>query len=343
MVSSRIVAACAALAGHFASPAHATPEIVANPRSADSIMLANALSGQALQLTMRGTTVAVMASAAPAEDGCSALISAHAPGMTRRWNRLFRWSEIAWLGTTPEGGTMVSFFENEGRLPGDRVVFSPSDGAAFRATVARLASSCRDARGEAERFLIAGEASARSCYFARLPGLQLLEASGSPAASQPRAMLTVLSRETPEAELQLLLERTGAKGDDWGRPAVSFTFADPRLKDMRIAQAAFALDRQPLAAQHSLATYSDTRLRISMDSRGSSVSGEGPGSFYRRLAASEEVALKLLDRSGQSRAVLHFDAGPALAAARRALAGGAWSCDGATPAPPPAARWEAVE
>ena len=335
MTSFRYSAAFALLAMQSLA-AQAAPETKANPRSADSAMLANALSGQ-LHLTMRGTTVSVMASAAPAEDGCSALISAHAPGMTRKWTRLFRWSETAWAGVTPEGATMVSFFAHEGRLPSDRVVFSPGDGTGFRAALARVASSCRSARDEAERILINTQGSAHGCYFARLPGLQLLESSGLPGSSPPRALLTVFARETPEAELQLLLQRVASNSDAWDRPSVAFTYADPQLKDMRVTQAAFALDGKPVIAQHAVTAYGSTRVRVSVDPFARA--RKGTASFGRRITASDEVRLTLLDDRRQSAAELHFEVDGALTAARALLAAADWTCASAEPAPPPAAHW----
>jgi hypothetical protein len=337
MLGLRLLALCAALAGQGGA-AHATGGPAA--LAADSGLLAQALSGPALQLTMRGTTVVVTAVATPAEDGCAAMITAHAPGSDRKWSRLFRWSELAWAGSKPDGATMVSFFEEEGRLAADTLVFSPADGASFRAALARLAASCRTNRGEAERVTIGSQGGARGCYFAALPGLHLLGSVPPPSA---RAVLTVLGRETPQAELQLLLERrapgAATAGDDWASPSVAFIFADPGLADMRIAKAAFALDNKTVTAQHSVTAFGETRLRISMDPFGPPVNGAA--GFYRRLAASGEVALTLLDDTGQSRAVLNFDAGPALSAARRALAASDWSCAGSSASPAPAARWEA--
>lgn len=341
MSGLRLFALCAALAGQ-AGAAHATATGGAVALAADSALLAEAVSGQALQLTMRGTTVVVTATAAPAEDGCAAVITAQAPGATRRWSRLLRWSELAWSGTTPEGATMVSFFEEEGRLAADTLVFNPADEAGFRAALGRLVASCRATRSETERVTIGAPGGGRGCYFATLPGLQLF---GSLPPTGARAVLTVLARETPQAELQLLLERraSGAAlaGDEWARPSVAFTFADPRLPDMRIAKAAFALDDKPVTAEHSVTAFGDTRLRISMDPFGRQVPGKAAVSFYRGLAASGEVALTLLDDTARSRAVLHFDTGPALAAARKILTASDWSCAGGSAPPAPAARWEA--
>lgn len=294
---------------------------------------------------MRGTGVTVMARAASAEGGCAARISAHAPGSSRKWIRLLRWSELAWAGTTQEGATLVSFFEDEGRMPADRVAFAPPDGAGFRTMLGGHAARCRLARGEYERMTLTGPVAPRGCYFARLPGLHVVGADPA-RPDPPRAVLSVLARETPEAEMRFLFEhapRRNTKGDGWGSMAAIFTFADPKLTELRIADANFALDGVPVATPHSLVAYGDTRLRIEMDRPGMTGVGRGQASFYRRLATSGETRLTLIDAAGKSRAVLHFDSGPALAAAREALAAADWSCVGATPSPPPAARWEADE
>lgn len=313
--------------------------------AADSAVMARALGGPLLELTMRGTTVAVVAAATPADGGCTTQVTAHAPGKNRRYSRLFRWSEVAWAGATAEGRTKVAFFEHEGRLPGDTLVFAPQDGAAFRSALARVVAACRAVRAEAERTLVGAVGLTRSCYFARLPQLQLHDAEAPHAAfGPPRAVLTVLSRENPEAELQILLEQNQpgghGKGDDWGSPAVAFTFADPRLAEMRIAAAEFALDARPVVADHSITAFGDTRVRIAMDSLRRPGGGAAPERFYKRMAGSGAVTLTLLGAANERRAVLTFDVGPALAAARLALAGANWSCAAASPAPAPAARWQ---
>ena len=339
MIGLTVFALFAAMAAQ-APAVEASAEAEGVVLAADSALLAEALSIPMLQLTMRGTSVVVMARAAPAEGGCAALVSARAPSGSREWSRLFRWSEVAWAGTAPDGRTMVSFFEHEGRLPADTLVAAPPDPGAFRAALSRLTVACRATSDASERILMASRRGPRSCYFARLPSLLLME---EPASAPPRAMLSVLSRENPQGELQVLLERDSpgsATGEDeWSRPAIAFIYADPRLKDMRIAGAGFALDARPVAAQHALAAYGDTRLRIGMDPSTAPAGDTGADSFYRRLAASGEARLTLLDAAGQARAVLNFDAGPALAAARKALKAAGWSCAGAVPASAPAAIW----
>lgn len=308
--------------------------------AANSALLAAALSGPRLELTMRGTTVTVLASAVPAEAGCAALITAHAPGKARKWTRLFRWSETAWSGVMADRRSMIAFFEHEGRLAGDNVRFLPGDTVGFEAALARVVTACRAVHGEGERILIASKGASRSCYFARLPALELTDnpTVPPPAGDPQRGVLSLLARESPHAELQLLLERAApdADGDDWGRPAVAFTFADPALKRTRIAAARFALDGQPVEAQHAITAYGDTRIRVGMDP----FAPTPEGNFYRRLVRSKVATLTLLDRAGQSVAVLNFDAGPTLAAARAALGAADWSCASAAPAPEPAARWQ---
>lgn len=321
-------------------PAPATPTL-----AADSAVLAAALAGPTLTLTMRGTSVAVLASASPAEGGCAALVSAYAPGRARRWNRLFRWSEVAWAGETVDGHTMVSFFDQAARLPADSLVFAPVDGAAFRAALVRVTAGCRANRSEGERIIASTSTHSRSCYFAALPALLLVDSPTPPPLSDPpRAVLSVLARENPEAELQLLLERAApdpaADGDDWGQPEVAFTYADPRVKDLGITRAAFLLDGRPVAARHAIMTYGDTRLRIRMDPFAAREATVGAASFYRQLVTAGEVRLALLDSRQRRRVMLNFDAGAMLAAARRALRAADWSCTAAAPAPTPAARWQ---
>lgn len=321
------------------------------PLMAQGAGLAQALDGRRLELTLRGATVAVMAQAAPAENGCAALIRARTPGHTRGWTRLLRWSDLAWSGQTPDGRTLVAFYEPEGRLPADWAVFLPADAAAFRSALAGVAQECRSARGEAERVFAAANAHARSCYFAQLPGLHLVDSPvPAPLSDPPRAMLSVLARETPQAELQLLLKRSAphpaARGEDWGRPEVAFSVAAPVLRGRRVVEAGFALDARPVAARYAIAAYGETRLRIIMDPFARPGAGPGEGvavgqdRFFGALAQSGVVKMALRDEGGGEVTVLHFDAGPALAAARRALAAADWSCAAASPAPPSAARWQ---
>ena len=311
----------------------------------DAAGVAAALSGPVLVLTMRGTSVEVIAVVAPGNEECTALVSAHAPGQTKVWMRQFRWGDVAWLGSGADGRTTIAFFEPEGRMPADTVTFSPADADRFRESLARVSTACRAARAERERIAFGPPGPTRSCYFPRLPSLQLVDSPGAaPIVSPPRAILSVLARENPQAELQLLLERAvpdpAEKGDDWDKPTVAFIFADPRVKDMQIASARFALDGKPVTAQHAVAGYGDTRVRIIMDPFAPSATGPRQASFYRRLASSGEATLTLLDAGGQSRGVLHFDTGPVLAAARTALSAADWSCEGGAPLPIPAARWQ---
>ena len=248
---------------------------------------------------------------------------------------------------------MVAFYEHEGRLPADTLVFAPLDAAVFRAAVVRVVAACRSAWREGERVEIAAPGPMRSCYFARLPQLRLYDSVTPPPAADPqRAVLTLLARENPQAELQLQLERSapdpageagvgaGAGGNDWGSPAVAFIYADHRLKAMRIAGAGFALDGQPVAARHAIATFSHTRVRITMAALKPPRGVPPAASFSRRLVASSEVALTLMVAGGKHREVLHFDAGQALAAARASLTSADWSCAAAAPPPAPAARWQ---
>ena len=327
------------------TPAAVVPAL-ADP-SQDAVSVANALSEQPLVLSMRGTSVDAIAIVTRGSDSCTALVSAHPPGKKKLWSREFRWGDVAWLGGAADGRTIIAFFEPDGRLPADTVAFSPADARGFHDSLTRLSSACRARRGENERIAFGPSGPMRSCYFARLPALQLIDSEvASPASLPPRAMLSLLSRENPQGELQLLLERAApdptAGGDDWGAPIVAFVFADPRVKDMQIASASFALDAKPVTAQHAVAGYGDTRVRIIMDPFAPSATDKPQTSFYRRLTKSREVMLGLLDASGQSRAVLNFDVGPAVAAARKALSAADWSCTAATPAPTPAAHWQPV-
>ena len=345
LFSLLVALAATAIAPPDARPPVASPETGV---SADAEAVAAALSGPDLALSMRGATVEVIAAVTPGDAGCSAVVAAHAPGKRKVWSREFRWDEVAWIGNAADGRTTVAFFEPEGRLPGDTVTFSPTDGTGFRAALTRISRGCRALRGESERVAFGAQGPMRSCYFPRLPSLQLIDTqAASPAALPARAMLSLLSRENPQGELQLLIERAAsdrsAGGDDWGEPVVAFVFADPRMKDMRITSARFALDAKPVAANNAVAGYGETRVRIMMDPFAPPASGKAQTSFYHRLSSSREVTLGLLDASGQSRVELRFDAGPALAAARAALRAADWSCASAIPASAPAARWQAAE
>ena len=344
MIAISLLAALAATAPGVPSETPVATVSDGTVASPEAKIVAQALSGRPLALTMRGTTVEVIAAVTPASDGCTAVVAAHAPGRHKVWAREFRWGDVAWLGNAADGRTTIAFFDPEGRLPVDSVTFSPGDATGFGAAVTRMASGCRAARGESERVAFGAPGAMRSCYFPRLPALQLVEDSAAlPAESRPRAMLSLLARENPQGELQLLFERAApdpsAGGDDWGTPAVAFVLAGPRVRGMQIAAARFALDAKPVAAQHAIAAYGETRVRILMDPFAPSATEEAQTSFYHRLSASKEVTLSLLDAGGQSRAVLTFEAGPALAAARKALSATNWSCAAAAPALAPAARW----
>lgn len=331
----------------LAAAAVAAHPLGARDPAADGTALASVLSGE-LALTMRGSSARVMATAVPAESGCAALVTARGLQSDRQWSRRFRWGDVAWAGTTGDGRTMVAFHDHEVHLASDILVFQPIDGATFRRTLARVAQGCRTSSGEGDRVMAGTDLRVPVCYFPRLPGLHLQGLpAGSSADLPPRAVLNILSRENPEAELQLLLERAppdaAAGGDDWGRPTVAFTFADPRIKDMRITSASFALDAQPVTAQHSVTAFGDTRVRIGMDPFRAPSGGGHASGFYRRLRASGEVRLTLLDAAQQAKAVMHFDTGPILAAARKALAASNWSCSGAAPAPPAASTWHRAD
>lgn len=337
-----IPAALAVAVANLAGPAAAPPTPFTPPRASDSEALAAALAGPTLELTMRGTGVAVQAETWSAEDGCAALIAVQPLGAARQWTRLFRWNDVAWAGTRPDGRALVAFFEHEGRLPGDRLTFAPADPVNFMAALGRVKEQCRVARDEAERVASGEYAGTRSCYFTRMPGLELVETTVSEAVPGPtRAVVTLLAHETPEAELRLLFDRTVPSSDEereWSD--VAFTVAAPSLKAMDIAGARFALDGTTVAARHTLALYGDTRLRIRMDPFTDSSRPQDEKSFYRQLAASGKATLTLLDSKGAIRAVLNFDAGPVLAAARKALNRSDWTCALAAATPAPAAQWQ---
>lgn len=345
-IPAALAVAAAQSVGPGAMPVIAPIASPASPSlAAESAMLANALAGPTLELTMRGTGVMVRAEARAAEDGCATWVTAQAPGAARRWSRMFRWSEVAWTGMLPDGRTLVAFFEHEGRLPGDRLAFAPADPAAFRAALARVTEQCRGMRDEAERVVSGAYAGTRSCYFARMPGLELIEATGPETAPEPtRAVVTLLAHETPEAELRLLFDRVAsAESNDRQEPEVAFTVAAPALKTMRIAAARFALDGATVAPRHTIAAYGDTRLRIRIVPAVARLAVSNEEGFYGRLATSGKATLTLLDVEGRSRAVLNFDVGPALVQASTALDKAGWSCAPAVPSPAPAARWQPAE
>jgi hypothetical protein len=248
------------------------------------------------------------------EDGCAPRIVASALTGGRKWTRAFRWGDIAWTGSGPAGRIVVVFYESDGKLAGDTLAFAPPDAATFRAALGRMATACRSARGADERILASTQREVKSCYFGRFPQLQLEDGGAG------RAVLTILSRENPQTNLELILDRAGSGGDDdWGDPSVAFVFADPQLRSIRIAGAAFELDGAAVPADHAIAAFGETRLRITMNPfRGGPVGGKGAGSFYRRLSASGVATLSLLGDDKATRAALHFDAGPMLAAGRSA-------------------------
>lgn len=300
-----------------------------SPPARDSAALAGAIDGQRLDLALRGVGRSVRAEALPAESGCSTLIMASTPDGSDAGTRLLRWADVAWTGALPDGRVMVAFFEQEGRLPGDRLAFAPADPAAFQTALKRVTESCRGAASE--RGLSGDYSGSRSCYFARAPGLELIEHK-SPSPQEPaRAVMAVLARETPDAELRLLVER-GAGGEGWAQPEVAFTIAGAVLENFRIGVVHFALDGAQVEARHSIAVYNGTRLRIRMGHAIGGASAGSEGSFYLRLASSQRATVTLIDSGGKARAVLNFDVGPALAAARRSLDATAWSC---VDAPPP--------
>ena len=308
--------------------------------ASDSATLADAITGRRLDFALRGSGSAIQARARPTERGCATLSATGAPGASDARTRLLRWADVAWTGALPDGRVMVAFFEQEGRLPGDRLAFTPADPAAFRAALARVRENCRNSAAEYQRVLSGDYTGSRSCYFPRLPGLELVESTATAQRGEPtRAVVTLLAEETPEAELRLLAERD-PDGEGWARPELAFTVADARLKSYKIGAVHFALDGAPVDARHSIAIYNETRLRIRMDPSASGAPAENADSFYRRLAASGRVTIKLNDSAGATRAVLNFDAGSMLAGARRALDTAGWSCAAAAPMPAPAAQWQ---
>lgn len=308
------------------------------PLVADSAALTGAIHGQQLELALRGAGFAIRAEGEPTAGGCATRIVVNSPEASNAWSRLLRWTDVAWTGDLPDGRVMVAFYEQEGRLPGDRLAFAPSDPAAFQAALRRVSEACRYSSSDGERILSGDYPTSRSCYFARHPGLELVEAVGSIPAPEPtRAVVTMLSEETPEAELRLLVEN-GARdeSDNWARPEIAFTIAG--LNHFRIGAVRFALDGQAVEAEHSIVVYGDTRLRIRMDPFGAASATDS--SFYHRLASARRTTITLLDSAGVSRAVLNFETGAPLAAARQAFDNAAWSCTAAAPAPIPAAIWQ---
>lgn len=308
----------------------------------DSSAVVASMNGTRLDLWRHSVGVTVEAHARVVE-GCVTQLSSQAQGAPNSWTRSLRWDQVAWTGKLADGRVMVAFFEEDGRLPGDRVTFSPADPAEFGAAVTRLASACRDARNVSERVLVGDYPDWRSCYFARQPALGLTDTPASaPHPREPRAVLSILSRETPEAELHLLFDDADpAPTQRILRADVSFVFAGQQLRTNKIGAAQFALDGQTVTPQHSLAAYGNTRLRIRMDPfrelRRPADSAEP--AYFTRLLESGVATLTLLDRTGRTQTVLTFDVGPAIAQARAALASTDWSCAATTAPPPPAAQW----
>lgn len=310
--------------------------------ASDSAALAGALHGGRLDFALRGAGLTVHAEALPAESGCATRIATRIVDGSTVWTRLLRWADVAWTGALPDGRVTVAFYEREGRLPGDRLTFAPGDSAAFRQALQRVAETCRNAAAEDQRVPSGEYPRSRSCYFARLPELELIEPIGRASQGESsRAVLTILADETPEAELRLFLERR-LDGNGWAEPEVAFTVAGPALPDRQIAAARFALDGAAVDAQHSLALYNHTRLRIRMDHFRAQAATEGDDSFYRRLAASDRTTLALIDTAGASRGAFNFEIGTKLTAARRALEAVAGSCG---PSRPPISEpsWQSAE
>lgn len=309
----------------------------------DGAAIASGMNGTRLDLYRHSIGVTIEAHARVAEGGCVTQLSSQAAGAPNSWTRSLRWDQLAWAGRLPDGRVKVAFFEDEGRLPGDRVAFSPADPEAFSAAVVRLAAACRNGREVGERVLTGDYPEWRSCYFARQPALGLTDTPASaPHPRESRAVLSILARETPEAELNLLFDDADpAPTQRTLRAEVSFVFAGQQLRTNRIGAAQFALDGQTVTPQHSLAAYGNTRLRIRMDPfrelRRTADTAEPP--YFTRLSESGVATLTLLDRTGRTQTVLTFDVGPALAQARAALASSDWSCAATTPPPPPAAQW----
>lgn len=307
-----------------------------SPLASDNATLAGAMDGRRLDLALRGVGRSVHAKALPTESGCSTRIIASTLDGSDAGTRLLRWADVAWTGELPDGRVMVAFYEQEGRLPGDRLAFAPADPAAFEAALKRVVETCRGAAGEGEQVLSGDYSGSRSCYFTRSPGLELVE-STPPQREPTRAVVTVLAQDTPDAELRLLTER-GAEGDGWEEPEVAFTLAGAGMEDLRISAVRFALDGEPVDPQHSIAIYNNSRLRIRMNPIAATAPNED--SYYRRLFTSTRATVTLIDSEGAIRAVLNFETGPALAAARLALDNAAWSCATASAAPALAARWQ---
>lgn len=328
-------AAMAVAALHYAGPVEADMQ-----RMRDRAALVAAIHGSEIDLRRHSIGVTIQAHARAIDAGCATALASQAQGRPNNWMRQLRWDQLAWTGEQPDGRVMIAFFEEDGRLPGDRLIFAPADPVAFRATVERVAQACRVERAQDERVMMDDHPGWRSCYFGQMPALELVEMlHGAAPAERPRATMSVFARETPEAELRLLFE-----GDPQSAE-VSFTIAGPDLRRMRIARASFALDGVAVTPQHSLAAYGHTRLRIRMDPFRAlkPASSTAEPAYFARLVDSGVATLTLLNASGQAVGSLTFDIGQALTKARLALAATPWSCASSIPAPAPAAQWHLAE
>lgn len=311
------------------------------PAAMDIAAAIGAVSGHEVSLSIRGKTVVVVAELADV-DGCSAKMTAHAPGKTSKWSRRIDWGDLAWIGRSGGNRVTAVFFEPEARLAGDTMIFDVEKPDEFRATVARLSQVCRERTAPAQTVAFGPDRGMRSCYPSRLPELQIIETPDD-ATLPPRASLTVLSRENPLAELHLLAERATAPGGkatgEWARPLVAFVFADGQLRDKPVTAARFALDGEGTTTEQSLAAYGDTRVRITMDPFGDRPAKGGIAPFYPRLARSLVVTMNLVGADGGSRGTFTFEAGPAMAVAQQLLEKTNWSCASAGKAMSPATAW----
>lgn len=180
-----------------------------------------------------------------------------------------------------------------------------------------------------ERIITLEQGTARQCYFAALPQLRL-DDSGADRGFAPRIILTVRSLENPQAELELMLTRS-PDGNDWSEPGVAFMLASPGLRQLGVEEADIRLDAAFVPSDLALVMFGDTRLRVMMDPYRKN--GKSPDAFFSRLAGSDRATLRLLDIENRPLAVLRFDVGPVLEAAKEMLARTDWSCGKTTPAP----------
>lgn len=331
----------AALAVASLLSAQEAPPEALSPLAADVAAVTAAVSGRDVSLSMRGKSVNVVAQLEDI-DGCSAKMTAHAPGSTRKWSRRIDWADLAWTGRSGGNRAKAVFFEPEARLAGDTIEFAVDRPDEFRAAIGRLGKLCRERSVPVQTVAFGPDRGMRSCYLVRMPELHLIETPDD-ATLPPRASLTVLSREDPMAELHLLAERaSGAAGADamaWERPLVAFVFADAQLGTAPVTSARFALDGEGLVTDQSLAAYGDTRVRITMDPFSGRAGKGGAAPFYPRLAGSIVVTMKLAGADGQGRGTFTFEAGPLMAIAQKMLADANWSCAKAEKAKPAATVW----